>query len=152
MSAHRAPLRQPIVVTFDVAGRPIPQGSKTIAHGRFLRDDNAATLQPWRMAVAAAAADAMGDLPTIHGPVRLRADFRFPRPRGHYGTGGNADRLKPSAPVYMSGRPDLDKLLRAIGDGITGIVVVDDAQIVAITAAKAYGQAGAIIRIEEVLT
>jgi Holliday junction resolvase RusA-like endonuclease len=157
MTAPRTPLRAPIMVAFEVFGRPIPQGSKTVVRtkrGATMRDDNAATLKPWRAAVAEAATRAMtvgvGDgLPMLHGPVRLRAEFRFERPRSHYGTGSNYRRLRPVAPRYVTGRPDLDKLLRAIGDGITGIVVADDAQIVALTAIKSYGEAGASVRVEQ---
>jgi crossover junction endodeoxyribonuclease RusA len=44
--------------------------------------------------------------------------FRFTRPKGHYGTGKNANRLKVSAPDFHLVKPDADKLQRAIGDSI----------------------------------
>jgi Holliday junction resolvase RusA-like endonuclease len=50
-------------------------------------------------------------------------------------------------------RPDLDKLIRAILDGITGILIEDDSQVVNITATKQYAQAneqhGVLIELEE---
>ena len=72
-------------------------------------------------------------------PRSFPSTFRLPRPKGHYGTGRNAGLLKPSAPWYPAGRPDLDKLLRstldALGEaGIWG----DDAQVVTIAASKHY--------------
>lgn len=150
---RRPPLRQPLVIRFDVAGVPVAQGSKTVAHsgGRtWVRDDNDAKLRPWRSTLAAAASEAMVGQAILHGPVRLVAEFRFPRPRSHYGTGSNADRLKPSAPFHHKGVPDLDKLLRSVGDALAGIVVVNDSQIVSLSATKSYGEPGARLRVEEI--
>jgi crossover junction endodeoxyribonuclease RusA len=35
-------------------------------------------------------------------------------------------------------RPDLDKLIRAVLDGITNVLIPDDAQVISITANKSY--------------
>jgi Holliday junction resolvase RusA-like endonuclease len=133
-------------IRFHVAGVPAPQGSKTIARtadGRpYVRADNPITLIPWRTAVATAAIEAMADLPPLPGPLALDALFRFPRPKAHYRTGRNAGELKPTAPNLHHGRPDLDKLLRALGDALTGIVWTDDGQLARIQARKVYGSPG----------
>jgi Holliday junction resolvase RusA-like endonuclease len=132
---------------FTVLGTPAPQGSKTVGRTRegrnYQREDNPAT-GPWRQAVTAAALEAAGELERtpvrqLAGTLRLKVVFVFPRPKGHFGTGRNADRLKPSAPLYVPTRPDVDKLLRAIGDAITGVVCRDDAQIAIVHAEKHYG-------------
>jgi len=158
MHPHRTPLRKPITLTIEVAGVPAPQGSKTVGRSAsgasWVRDDNPHTA-PWRATVAAAAAKAMSPglghtWPMLHGPVKLYAEFRFPRPKGHYRTGKAAGQLRPAAPFHPSGRPDLDKLLRAVGDAIAGIVLVDDAQIISVSASKRYGEAGATIRVDEI--
>ena len=39
-------------------------------------------------------------------------NFRFVRPKSHYGTGRNAKKLKPSAPPHHTQKPDATKLLR----------------------------------------
>jgi crossover junction endodeoxyribonuclease RusA len=128
---------------FIVLGEPQPQGSKTVgrtrAGGSFVREDNPATA-PWRQAVAAAALKAIDEQPLWTGPLRLVATFVFRRPASHFGTGRNAGRLKPSSPLYVRGRPDVDKLLRAVGDALTGIVWRDDAQLVIVHAEKHYGE------------
>lgn len=130
-------------VEFNVLGEPQPQGSKTtvVRAGRrpVMREDNPLT-GPWRSTVTAAAVKAMGDRQLRSGPLRLRVVFVFPRPAGHWGTGRNAGRLKPSAPVYCRTRPDVDKLLRAVGDALTGVVFRDDAQVVIVAAEKHYGE------------
>jgi len=118
-------------VEFTVLGKPAPQGSKTVGSSssgrRFVREDNPATA-PWK---------ATG---LLAGPLRLRVVFVFPRPAAHFGTGRNQGRLKPSAPLYCPTRPDLDKLLRAVGDALTGVVFRDDAQLVRVEAEKHYGE------------
>lgn len=86
--------------------------------------------------------------PILLGAVHVTAVFYFPRPKSHYRTGKNAHLLRDDAPSYKAGHPDLDKLQRAIGDSLTGIVVRDDKQIVAWTTVKLYGdQAGVELQV-----
>jgi Holliday junction resolvase RusA-like endonuclease len=138
-------------VGFHVAGRPIPQGSKRWV-GRMI-DANQEALLSWRAAVAAAAQLAMERHPLhrqpVSCPLRLHVEFMFPRPTGHMGTGRNSHILKPSAPMHRIGTPDLDKLIRAFCDACTGIVFVDDSQIVELQAAKKFGPAGCDVLITE---
>jgi crossover junction endodeoxyribonuclease RusA len=133
-------------VAFQVHGTPAPQGSKTRTRYGHVREDNPNT-GPWRNAVAAAAHDAMRGRPPLAGPLRLEVTFVLPRPKGHYRTGRYAGELRDRAPRYCPTRPDLDKLLRAVGDAITGIVVVDDAQLVRVNARKMYGSPGVYIAV-----
>lgn len=138
------------VVAFVVDGTPAPQGSKTVAKSKagasFVRDDNP-ELAPWRSTVAAAAREAMAGRRPLAGPLELDVAFMFGRPMSHYRTGKHAGQLKPTAPIYCDKRPDLDKLIRAIGDALTGIVVVDDAAFVEMRARKAYGSPAAHISV-----
>lgn len=131
-------------LTIDVAGVPAPQGSKrgfVNRHtGRVVLVEQSAKVKPWRQDVKAACLDARGDRPSITGPVELTATFYMPRPKAHYGTGKNADRLKPNAPTYVDKKPDQDKLLRSTLDGIGEAGVWgDDAQVAVIVAGKLYG-------------
>lgn len=124
------------MIEIHVIGVPAPQGSKTRTKWG-VREDNPAT-RPWRAAVAAEAHQAMNGRPLLTGPVTLEVSFAFPRPKSHYRSGRHAADLKRGAPVYCPVRPDLDKLLRAIGDALTGTVLRDDAQIVEAHARKTY--------------
>jgi Holliday junction resolvase RusA-like endonuclease len=139
------------VVAFTVDGAPAPQGSKsarvTNAGTTYMHESGRERLEPWRNAVAARAREAMAGRAPLTGPLELDVAFAFGRPRSHYRTGRHAGELKPTAPIYCDKRPDLDKLLRAIGDAITGIVVVDDAQVVELRARKYYGSPAAHIAI-----
>ena len=54
--------------------------------------------------------------------------------------------------IYPFVRPDLDKLCRAVLDGLTAIAFKDDAQVISLSAKKIYGeQEGVFIRLVEVL-
>lgn len=129
------------MIEFVVLGVPQPQGSKTRTRYGGMREDNAA-LMPWRDSVIAAARTAMsdGDVPTELGPVGVEAMFLFARPRSHYGTGRNANTIRPAAPIrYHAQKPDADKLLRALGDALTiARVLRDDSQIASMTAFKQW--------------
>lgn len=136
-----------------VPGRPVPQGSKTAfinkKTGRPVIVDKDMRLPEWRMKVTAYCRDAMnspvpGGIATIPSgtPVGVRIDFVMDRPQAHYGTGKNADKVKPSAPKYPASMPDLDKLLRAIFDALTDAQVwSDDGQVVWCQTAKYYAGA-----------
>lgn len=132
-----------------VQGVPAPQGSKTAYGGtrangtRYTNvvESGKKKLEPWRAAVTAVAAGRGGAPPKTD--VHVEMVFYLPRPRGHYGTGRNAGRLKPSAPTYCATKPDVDKLLRAVFDGLTDSGLLhDDAQVVSCYAVKKYAELG----------
>ena len=115
------------MISFFVPGIPAPQGSKTyLGHGRMV--ESSKRVKPWRADIRAAALQMVRQ--PVAGPIRLDLHFVMPRPKSHYGTGRNADKLKPSAPASHVQKPDLDKLVRAVGDALTGVAYVDDSQIV----------------------
>jgi Holliday junction resolvase RusA-like endonuclease len=146
------------MIRFRVNGRPAPQGSKRhVGNGRMVESSKA--VGPWREAVRA---ETQRYAPLWHvaedGETPLIWDvclnFYLPRPKGHYGTGRNRSQVKPSAPPRPAGRPDLDKLARAVLDGLTaGGAFADDAQVVGLITAKWWCElgetAGVIIEIGE---
>jgi Holliday junction resolvase RusA-like endonuclease len=133
-------MSQPITIT--VHGQPAPQGSKRafavrgkggVPTGRIaVIESSHDRVKSWRQAVIDAALAAVGDreLP-LDGPLKLGIVFALPRPKGHYGTGRNAARLRDSAPNWPTSTPDLSKLLRATEDALTDAGIWrDDAQVV----------------------
>ena len=74
--------------------------------------------------------------------IHLDMVFVLPRPKGHYGTGRNAGKIKDSAPKYPVGRPDTDNYIKFVMDCITsmGQVWKDDSQVVSMVAEKRYGE------------
>ncbi len=81
--------------------------------------------------------------------MKVTVTFVFPRPKSHYRTGKNAGILRDDAPLYKDSTPDTDKLERAIGDALTGVVFSDDAKVAWWDARKMYGdRAEAIVTVE----
>lgn len=130
-----------------VLGTPVPQGSaKAFVVGKVkphavVTHDNDDTM-PWRDSIRAHARKQVG--PTIEYPrpvgVHVVTEFVMPR---------RASAPKHSTPKHTR-KPDLDKLLRAVGDALTGVVYEDDSQIVGWDASKREAEPGeqprAIIR------
>ena len=126
-----------------VPGRPVPQGSKTAfvnkSTGRPVVVDKDVRLPQWRMKITAAALQKKGSDLTLIGPVGARILFVLERPKSHFGTGKNVDRIKDSSPAHPATMPDLDKLLRAVFDALTDAQVwKDDGQVVWCQAIKGY--------------
>lgn len=125
-------------VSFFVDGVPQPQGSKRhVGNGRMI--ESAKGLKAWRREVTDAAVLAMADRHWLDGALFLSAVFYLPRPKGHYRAGRYAGQLRDSAPVWHVVKPDVDKLVRALGDAMTGIVYQDDSRIAGCLPLKVYG-------------
>lgn len=138
-----------------VNGIPVPQGSgfAVSKHGQVF-NPRANAAKPWREAIRAETQRAMNTAgrEPLPGPLHVLIGFQFRRPKSHYRTGRNAHLLKDQAPAYPDGKPDLDKLCRAVLDGLTeGRAFWDDAQVVQLAASKVYGEPGAEITIGEVI-
>ena len=105
------------------------------------------TADGWKAAVSHAVASVLA-APFV-GPVDLDLAFELARPRSHYGTGRNTSRLRLSAPLCHTGRPDLDNLAKSTMDALLGIAWRDDSQVIRLSASKEWteGQPGATIRI-----
>ena len=132
-------------VEFFVEGLPQPKGNIIRGRSGGYHDANR-QLKPWMKAIVAAAGEAEVQ-PILTGPVAVRTLFYFPRPKYHYGTGRNADRLKPTAPVMHTVKPDADKLMRAVLDALTGVAWTDDSQVAAWSGRKEYGTPGALVTV-----
>lgn len=143
-----------MAISIMIPGLPIPGGSKkAFAHAKtgkiVVTDDSGKRGRDWRSCVAAHAVVAMAGRDPLTGPLKVTFAFNMPRPGGHYGTGKNASRLKPSAPSWPATRPDATKLVRSAEDACTGIVWRDDAQIVEQVAYKVFGRPCLVMLIEE---
>jgi crossover junction endodeoxyribonuclease RusA len=125
-------------ISFFVEGEPRPQGSKTpvVRGGRaFLIEgtgDAPRKHRAWRDAVRKAAEDFAEEVlfETIDGPVEVKLQFLLERP---------ASRSKNL--VWADRKPDIDKLVRAILDSISGQegpLLREDSRVVKLTAEKHY--------------
>lgn len=112
-----------LVDTF-VPGRPAPQGSKRHV-GRGIMIESSKAVAPWRTTVAWHVSQKFTG-PVALGGIYISLDFRMPRP---------VSTPKSKSPMAIK-RPDVDKLIRAILDALSGVVYKDDSQIVLLSARK----------------
>lgn len=139
---------------FRVLGTPVTKGStRSFIHkatGKVITmRSNAAKQDRWDARIEAAAR-AAGCTVRATGPCFVGLLFEFDRPKNHYRTGKNAHLLRADAPhrPIAGGRNDLDKLVRAVLDALTGVAWVDDSQVVHVSADKLFaGHEGEMARI-----
>ena len=139
------------MTTITVHGVPAPQGSKKayVRNGRAILVESSSKVKPWRQAIQAAT----HNIPRHNEAVTVTVTFLMPRPKQHYGTRQGQPYLKPTAPTYVTTKPDIDKLVRSTLDGLTDSGVLSDDNIVAVlTAKKRYvkdgEEPGAVINIQ----
>lgn len=130
-------------------GQPVPQGSMTcVGRGGFhnVQPSNKRELDRWRVMVNAAGRRILehhlDSTEPLIGPVGVEIIFTVPRPRSV------APGARPWPTARGKGSGDLDKLVRAVLDGLCpapsktrkGVVrlLTDDAQVVELIARKVY--------------
>ena len=111
------------MIKFSVEGTPIQQGSmRHIGHGRMIHN-KAVELAAWRADIASAAK--LAGCKPILDPIAITMRFRVKRPKS----------VKRAYPTVA---PDLDKYVRGVNDGLTGVAFADDSQVIKIIASKEY--------------
>jgi crossover junction endodeoxyribonuclease RusA len=93
--------------------------------------------RPWMGTIAAAVAEFRDGQPATREPVALFCRFVYVRPLSHLKKSGG---LTKGAPTMMVRSPDVDKLCRAVLDALTGVLFVNDSQVVRLVAVKEYGE------------
>ena|SRR5215831_880943 len=129
-------------LTIVVDGKPVPQGSMTASYNRKLgvahvHHVQGAALALWRATIREAAKSAGAEQSAL--PITLRIAFGMPRPKSHLTLKGGKYVVKMShyydRPTVM---PDIDKLLRAVMDALTGVCYYDDSQVIEVYVTKVY--------------
>lgn len=119
---------EPVVI--KVMGEPVPQGSTRAfitKSGRPIITHSNRNLKEWRQRIATEAQKERPKSWDMDQAILLGVDFLMPRPKTL------PKRIKENVK-----RPDLDKLVRAVLDALTGIYFKDDAQVVQVFAGKRY--------------
>ena len=122
------------MISFTVPGQPVPKArARVTKRGHAFTPPKTKAYSDLVGALCKAAAWQTGPL---NGPVALSVNFivkapiRLPK-----------DRSLPTT------KPDIDNLIKAVMDGMNGIAWHDDAQVVSISATKAYGEPGAYVSV-----
>ena len=126
-------------ISFFVAGTPRPQGSKHAFRHRstgkiVLVESAGQALKKWRDLIESQALLQS----QIDSAVVVDLGFFFARPKSHWGRGvDTSGSLRRGAPIYPTGRPDVDKLCRAVLDSIS-CICGNDSRVVDLRARKHY--------------
>ncbi len=135
-------------ISFLVLGEPTPEGSTRAYYIKSLdrtvtTHQNKKGLQAWRNRIATEAQHALEGREwtcDCASAYEVGVEFVLSRP--------------PSVPehkrIHPTVKPDIDKLVRAINDALTGILFVDDCQVIAMTMSKEYSderRAGAYVTV-----
>ena len=121
---------------FHVRGNPAAQGShKYVGHrkGRAVLVESSKRLPKWREAVQDAALQHLDPIPAGVA-VRVEIHFVMPRPK-------SLPKSRPTPPAVKR-IGDLDKLCRAILDGLDGPAYADDSQVTVLVADKRIAEPG----------
>ena len=124
-------------IRFEARGTPVAQGSvKAFVRGgrAIVVAKGVGPLADWRHAIATEARAAMSGLPAFGGPVRILATFVMARPPSHFRPDGLT--LAKGAARYP--RLDVDKIARALLDGLTGVAFDDDSQVTWLSSEKEW--------------
>ena len=107
----------------EVHDRPRGQGRHRTGRGREYTPTSTLQARHWIKEAWREACFGM-----VRGPVRVDVTAVFARPKGHYGTGRNAERLKPSAPRWPTTRTsfDRDNLDKLVLDALTEAKAIED--------------------------
>lgn len=131
-------------MVLEIPGKPRTQGSLTLwrgGDGKERAKHDAHTMNH-RNLVVGLARQAWGQRAPLPGDVAVHIVATFARPAAHYGTGRNAQVLKPGAPARPTNRAagDVDKVARLVLDGLdVAGVYGDDAQVAVLRVEKEYG-------------
>lgn len=117
-------------LTITIPGQAAPQGSKKsyVVNGRAVMVESSSKLKPWRAVVTLTTKVAAQEQKWTYteGPVSVDLIFEIQKPNS-------------SRRAYPTVKPDIDKLLRAVLDGITDAGIwKDDSQVVSVLARKVY--------------
>lgn len=155
-----------VSVRGEPKGQPRP---RAFARNGMVRMYDPGTAEAWKGLIAAAWREQIPSPVTFEGPVALKVRFLMPRPKAHYwpagkctackgkgeiqslsganlatciqcgGTGKLGPQLRTEAPVWHTGKPDTDNLLKAVMDALTQLGVwKDDAQVCEVHSLKQY--------------
>jgi Holliday junction resolvase RusA-like endonuclease len=129
-----------------VPGDPVPLERARVGRGRhYLPARSRAYRELVQGCWLEAGSPSLGD-----APFTVSAAFHVARPAAHYGTGCNAQTLKPSAAGAVPGG-DIDNLTKGVLDALTGLAFTDDRQAICLSGVHKFWAAPGEARTEVTL-
>lgn len=126
------------MIELHVPGQPQGKGRARFAkRGAFMRAYTPEKTVAYEGLIALAGEKVMDGRDCLSGPLDLKIAAVFQIPKSWSQRRRAAALLSPD---WHTGKPDGDNVLKAVGDGLNGIVWRDDSQIARCSISKAYGE------------
>jgi len=133
------------LLSFTVPGLPQGKGRARFGNGRAYTP---AKTVAYEGLIALAGQQAMEDRPLVERPIYLIVDAFFPIPKRWP---KSRKQKAATSLVWHVATPDGDNILKAVGDGLNGIVWKDDSQIAFAKITKQYAEVPRLAIMVEVL-
>ncbi|OVE45679.1 RusA family crossover junction endodeoxyribonuclease [Chromobacterium violaceum] len=140
----------PTRITFTVPGAPVGKGRPKVSTrgGKFARMYTPEKTASYEGLIALAAQQAMAGRAPLNGPADVSIIMVLPIPTS-WSKRKQAAAL--AGQVFPTKKPDADNVVKAIFDGMNGVVWVDDVQACDIAVMKRYGAApGVTVAVQEI--
>lgn len=126
-------------IVFTVPGQPVAKGrAKFARRGNFVTAYTPKETVQYENLVRLAAQDAMGTAEPFDQPMSLTVAIYLPIPQSW--SKKKQDKARAGL-VGATKKPDADNVLKALKDGMNGVVYVDDARIIDVVLQKRYATA-----------
>ncbi|ABX15521.1 RusA family crossover junction endodeoxyribonuclease [Burkholderia multivorans] len=123
-------------VVFVVPGKPVAKGRpRFVRRGPHVRTYTPEPTERYENLVKMAAREAMRDSEPYAGPVRLIVDIGVPIPASW---SEKRQRAAAAGAIGATKKPDADNVVKALKDGMNGVVYGDDGQVVDLWVSKRY--------------
>ena len=124
----------------EVLGTPTAQGRpRATRMGKHIHVYDDKKSRNAKSNLLAAIEDQAPETP-LNCPLQVDLIFYIKRPKGHYGSGRNAGKVKASAPFLHTSRPDIDNLRKLVMDAMTDVFWRDDSLVCVGTTEKMYSE------------
>ncbi|KVP19392.1 endodeoxyribonuclease RusA [Burkholderia ubonensis] len=134
-------------VEFVVPGKPVAKGRPRFArHGAHVRTFTPEATERYENLVKMAARAAMCETQPYEGPVRLIVNIGLPIPASWSQKRQDA---AAAGAIGATKKPDADNVVKALKDGMNGVVYADDGQVVDLWISKRYARVPGV-RIEAI--
>lgn len=133
------------MIRFTVPGLPQGKGRARFGNGRTYTP---AKTVAYEGLIALAGQDVMDGRELLEGPVHLCIDAYFPIPKSW---SAKRKQEATSGLAWHTSKPDSDNIMKAVGDGLNGVIWKDDSQIVMARILKQYGETPRLeVRVETI--
>jgi Holliday junction resolvase RusA-like endonuclease len=135
-------------IEFTIPGRIGGKGRPKFAVVRgFARAYTPASTRNAEAMIRGLAFDAMGGIPPMEGPVSLSLTIWLQRPQSW-------SKARKACTTFVTGKPDIDNIVKLVSDAMNGVTYRDDAQIARLSCDRFYteGTERVLVRVQSLQT